>query len=160
MALTVSVRRRQRGHAFLEFAVGASVFIALFSGAYEFGYTFHAYESLLSGVRAGARFGAMASYPLDVQTADSTPASAFTTAVQNVTVYGDPAGAVNGAKPIIPGLTTAHVLVTVQFTNSVPSTVMVCINGFRIDSILGNWVANRKPQATFTYLGRYDPPAP
>ena len=154
------LRRRQRGHALLEFAIGSSVFIALFTGAYQFGYTFHAYESLLSGVRAGARFGAMAVYPLGVQTTDSAPLSAFTTAVRNVTVYGDPAGAANGAKPIVGGLLPQHVLVTVEFRNSVPSTVTVSINGYALESIFGSWAANRKPRATFNYLGRYDPPPP
>ena len=160
MALRAPRRHQQRGHALLEFAIGSSLFVALFTGAYQFGYTFHAYESLLSGVRAGARFGAMAVYPLSGQTIDSQPASSFTTAVRNVTVYGDPAGAVNGAKPIVGGLTTNHVLVTVQYRNSIPSTVTVAINGFQLEAIFGSWAANRKPRATFTYLGRYDPPAP
>ena len=151
---------RQRGHAMLEFAVGSSLFIALFTGAYQFGYTFHAYETLMSGVRAGARFGAMASYPLGVETVDSAPSSAFTTAVKNVTVYGHPTGNGNGAQPIISGLRPEHVLVDVRFRNSMPQTVKVSIHNFALDSIFGSWTANDKPSATFYYTGRYDPPPP
>ena len=154
----MSRRKRQGGNALLEFAIGSGLFVALFTGVYQFGYTFHAYETLLSATRAGARFGAMKPYDLGVQTTDSAPSSLFTTAVRNVTVYGNPAGAVNGAQPVLPGLSTNHVLVTVTFRNSMPSTVTVAINGFALDAAFGNWVANRKPQATFTYMGRYDPP--
>lgn len=153
-------RRRQRGHAFLEFTLGSGLFIALFTGAYQFGYTYHVYENLLSAVRAGARFGAMRPYDLGVQTTDSAPSSAFTTAVRNVTVYGDPAGGANGAQPVVSGLATNHVLVTVAFRNSLPATVTVAIHGYALESTFGNWTANRKPQATFQYMGRYDPPMP
>ena len=150
--------KQQRGNAVLEFTTGAGLFVALFTGAYQFGYTFHAYETLLSATRAGAPFGAMRPYDLGAATVDSAPTSTFTTAVKNVTVYGDPAGAANGAQAVLPGLTTNHVLVNVAFRNSMPATVSVSINGYTLESTFGGWVANRKPQATFTYMGRYDPP--
>ena len=153
-------RRWQRGHAMLEFALGSSMFIAQFTGAYQFGYTFHAYETLLSGVRAGARFGAMATYPLSAETVDSAPSSAFTTAVKNVTVYGNPAGNVNGAQSIIDGLLPQHVQIDVRFCNSTPQSVRVSIHNFALESIFGSWTANDKPSATFYYTGRYDPPPP
>ena len=144
----------------LEFAIGASMFVALFTGAYQFGYTFHAYENLLAAVRAGARYGAISVYDLGVATVDSAPSSTFTTKVRNVTVYGNPNGAVNGALPVVPGLQPSHVLVDVDYRNALPFTVTVTIHGFALESMFGNWRANQKPSATFLYTGRYDPPMP
>lgn len=152
--------RWERGHAVLEFALGASLFAALMTGTFQIGYKIYAYENLLTAVRAGARYGAIYPYDVGAPTVDSNPSSNFTTRVRNVTVYGNPAGAVDGAAAVVPGLQPQHVLVDVAFRNALPATVTITIHDFALDAIFGNWVANQKPSATFTYMGRYDPPAP
>lgn len=152
--------RRRSGHALVEFAIGASLFATLMTGAFQVGYKLYVYENLLSAVRAGARYGAISPYTAGVATVDSSPASTFTTRVRNVTVYGNPVGAANGAAPVVPGLQPQHVLVNVAFQNAMPATVTVTIHQFALDAIFGSWTANQKPAATFTYMGRYDPPMP
>jgi Flp pilus assembly protein TadG len=160
MAMSRAAIRRERGQAVVEFALGASLFAALMTGTFQIGYKVYAYENLLASVRAGARYGAISPYDAGVPTVDSSPSSNFTTRVRNMTVYGDSAGAVNGAASVVPGLQPQHVLVDVAFRNAMPETVTITIHGFALDAIFGRWVANQKPSATFTYMGRYDPPAP
>jgi Flp pilus assembly protein TadG len=154
----VELKSRKRGHAALEFALGCTVLVALFTGAYQFGYIFFAYESLLAAVRNGARYGAISVYDVGVPTVNSSPASNFTTSVRNVTVFGNPQGAASGAQPVVPGLLPQHVTVDVQYSNSTPHTVTVRINGFTLDAAFRSWRAVQKPSATFLYMGRYDPP--
>ena len=109
--------RKERGSSILEFAIGASLLVLLFTGIFQFGYTFYAYSKLENAVRAGARFAALSVYPVSGPTTNSSPTSAFVTQVKNVTVYGHPNGGVDGRTPMVSGLTTAHVSVNVAFSN-------------------------------------------
>jgi Flp pilus assembly protein TadG len=150
VALIPQRRRTQGGHAILELAIGSGIFLALFTGAYQFGYTFYVYENLVSAVRAGARYGAISVYDIAVATVDSAPSSTFTTKVRNVTVYGNPDGAVNGATAVVSGLLPQHVLVNVSYRNNMPLNVTVSVNGFALSSMFRNWTARRSPLQHFS----------
>ena len=152
-------RGKTRGSTIIEFALSASLLVALFGGVIEFGYTFYVYENLVSAVRAGARYGALSVYDPSGPTLASAPSSPLTTAVTNVTVYGNPAGAASGRRPVVTGLRPEHVCVDVSFWNGVPHLVTVSIRDFSVPRAFGSWTANKKPLATFLYMGRYDPPA-
>jgi Flp pilus assembly protein TadG len=149
-------RTRRRGSAAVEFAIGSGMFVALFAGTFGFGHTFYTYNKLESAVRNGARYGALLVYESDAATTDSAPSSDFVTAVQNVTVYGNP-NPPAGSVPVVAGLTTANVGVSVTFASSQPDTVRVHIRNFQIDSLFRNWTANRKPIASFVFMGRFAP---
>ena len=148
----------ERGSSIVEFAVGASAFVLLFSGVFQYGYTFYVYSKLENAVHAGARYGAMTVYLSDAPTVNSVPVNTFVNEVRNVTVYGNPAGAVNGAVAAVQGLTPSQVKVDVTFQNDLPSMVSVSISGLNLNAIFGSWSANGKPKATFQFVGRYAPP--
>jgi Flp pilus assembly protein TadG len=148
---------RRRGNAVIEFAIGSSLFVVLFSGTFQFGYSFYIYENLCSAARAGARYGTISVYQPAGPTVDSSPASSFVTQVQNMAVYGNPAGT---GSPVVAGLRPEHVDVDVEFANNMPSTVTVSIQGFEVKALYGTWRADDKPSATFKYMGRYEPPMP
>ena len=150
--------KRERGSSILEFAVGASAFVLLFSGVFQYGYTFYVYSKLENAVHAGARYGSMAVYLHDAPTVSSLPVNNFVNQVRNVTVYGNPAGAVNGAAAAVRGLTTDQVKVDVSFQNDLPARVSVSISDLNLNAIFGSWSANGKPKATFQFIGRYAPP--
>lgn len=149
--------RSQSGSALIEFAIGASVFVFLFTGTFQFGYSFYVYNNIANAVRSGARYAALANYPLIGATVDNSPSSAYVTAVQNVTVYGKISPAAGDA-PIAPGLSTSNVIVNVAFANGGPDGVSVKINNFTINSIFGTWPLAGKPLSNFTYTGHWSPP--
>jgi hypothetical protein len=101
-------------------------------------------------VNTGAQFAAMRKY----DSGSSTPSTAFSTAVKNVVVYGNPNGT---GSPLVPGLTTSHVNLGVTFVNGVPSRVRVWINGYTIDSIFTTTNCTNKPSFTYPYYGIYQP---
>jgi Flp pilus assembly protein TadG len=150
--------KSERGSSMLEFAIGASLFVLFFTGVFQFGYTFYAYSKLENAARAGARYGAMLVYRSSAPTVNSSPTSTFVDEIRNVTVYGDPTGSGGVRYPVVSGLTTSHVNVSVTFANDVPSAVAVSISGLRFNAIFGTWQANNKPKAVFQYIGRYAPP--
>jgi Flp pilus assembly protein TadG len=145
-----SLRDNVRGNAMLEFALGSGVMILIFTGTFQFGYTFYRYNTLENAVNTGARYASVKKY----NSSTSTPAADFLTAVQNVVVYGDPAG---GTTPVAPGLTTNNVALTVTFTNSVPTMMTVAITGYTIDSAVATTTLTSKPKVSYPYLGIYAP---
>ena len=149
-------RKLRRGSAAVEFALGSGLFAALFSGAFGFGNTFYAYNKLESAVRNGARYGALLVYSGNAATTNSSPSSAFVTAVQNVTVYGKP-NPPTGSTAVAPGLIPANVAVSVTFANGQPDQVKVAIRNYQVSSLFRNWTANDKPVASFTFMGRFAP---
>lgn len=151
-------RNQQRGSAILEFAIAASVFVALFTGTFQYGYSFYVYNNLETAVRAAARYGALRSYPVFGPTTNNAPSSAFVTDLQNIVVWGNPGGQVSGTYKVVRDIQTSHVRVDVAFANNVPSTVTVSIHNFTINSIFGTWTLNQKPSATFTFMSLYQPP--
>lgn len=146
----------RRGSAAVEFALGSGMFVALLAGTFGFGHTFYTYNKLETAVRNGARYGALLVYKSNAATTDSSPSSSFVTAVQNVTVYGDP-NPPAGSVAVVPRLTPANVAVTVTFANSQPDTVRVHIRNYEIDSLFRNWTANKKPVSSFLFMGRFAP---
>src|SRR5712692_11430041 len=89
------VRHGERGNAMIEFAIGAGVLTSIFAGTFQFGYTFYQYNLLKNAVGDGARYASLRPY----DSSTSTPSSTFQQAVQNMVVYGDPAG---GTSPMAP----------------------------------------------------------
>ncbi|MBZ5590934.1 MAG: pilus assembly protein [Acidobacteriia bacterium] len=145
-------RQRSRGSVLVELTLSATFLVALFLGVWQFGYGFYIYSQLEQAVRDGARYASLRTY----NSANSTPTADFTTAVQNVVVYGDPAPA-NGATPIAPGLTTANVSVTVTFT-SVPTAINVAITNYKLPTYYGNQTLSGKPTTSFPFVGVFGPP--
>ena len=95
-------KANQKGSAVLEFAIGSAVMLSLFAGVFQFGFTFYRYNLLYNAVRNAAQYASMRSY----DSSDSTPSSAYRTAVANIAVFGSPEG---GSMPVVPGLTTDKV---------------------------------------------------
>ena len=146
--------RSQRGSVMVEFTLSLLVLAPLFLGAFAFGYTFFQYSQLENAVRAGARYASSLNY----DSADTTPTGSFLTAVQKMTVYGDPAADTASATPVVSGLTTGNVNLTVTFTHGAPSGVQVNITGFRVRSYIGQITLNGKPYVWFPYVGYWSPP--
>jgi Flp pilus assembly protein TadG len=142
-------RKRQRGNAFIELALAFTFLLPVFLGTFQFGLAFHYYNELLSAVRAGGRYASYRAY----DSPTSTPTTAYVAAVQNMTVYGDPNG---GTRPIVPGLTTAKIAVSVGFSDGVPSVVRVRVNDFPLNVVFKTFRIS-KPEAIFPYVGVYMP---
>jgi Flp pilus assembly protein TadG len=142
--------KSQSGNAMLEFALSWAVLSALFTGIFQYGYTMWTYNSLAISVANAAQAGGMMNY----DTADTT---ALTTAIQNMVVYGDPAG---GTRPILPRLTTSNVSVDTHSVGgsgvslAVPSHITVKIVNFNVDSVFGTQTFNNKPRVTTLYVGK------
>jgi Flp pilus assembly protein TadG len=138
----------------VEFTISLSVLIPLFLGAWAFGYTFYQYGKLENAVRAGGRYASLRTYDSDT----STPSDAFRTAVQKMTVYGDPNANTATATPVVSGLTTSNVQLKVTLTSGVPaapSAVTVSIINFKVQSYPGSIRLNGKPYVWFPYLGQW-----
>lgn len=142
--------RNRAGTAMVEFALGAGVLIAVFSGTFQFGYTFYQYNALGTVVNDGARYASLRPY----DSTTTTPSNGFLSAVRNMVVYGNPAG---GSTPIVPGLTTSNVNLSMAFLNGVPSAVTVYIDGYVINSVFAQTTCTKKPQVQYRYLGIYSP---
>ena len=138
----------------VEFTFSMLLLIPLFIGAWTFGYTFFQYAQLEDAVRAGARYASELNY----DSATATPSAAFLTAVQNMTVYGDPGANPATATPVVTGLTTGNVNLNVGFTNSAPSSMTVSITGFSVLTYFGRTSLTNKPYVWFPYVGYWSPP--
>ena len=135
----------------VEFAIGAGLMMAAFTGTYQFGYTFVQYNNLQNAVARGARYASLVPY----DSATDKPSTAFKTAVQNMVLYGTPTA---GVTPVLPGLTAANVNVVPFFGPlGIPTTMTVSISGYTIDSIFSKAALTNKPQVTFTYQGIWSP---
>jgi Flp pilus assembly protein TadG len=143
--------RNRKGSVMVEFAIGAGVMLAAFTGTFQFGYTFLQYNNLENAVARGARYASLVPYdsPTD------KPSAAFKTAVQNMVLYGTPTA---GNTPVLPGLTAANVNVVPNFgTLGIPLTMTVSISGYTIDSVFAKSALTNKPQVMFTYQGIWSP---
>jgi Flp pilus assembly protein TadG len=138
-------RKPQRGSAVLEFALGWSVLWIMFAGVYQVGYGFYVYNVLLTSVANAAELGSKLGY-------DTASASAYTTALQNMVVYGDTA---TGTKALLPSLTTGNVNVDVHLDSAgMPRDVTVTVTGYTISAIFASYSLNNKPRATTLYFGQ------
>lgn len=150
MEKALRLARNRDGNAMLEFAIGAGVLVAAFTGTFQFGYTFLQYNNLENAVARGARYASLVPY----DSATTTPSAAFQTAVKNMVLYGSPTA---GTSPVLTGLTTGNVSLTVTFANGVPSAMTVSINGYTINSIFTTTNLTNKPQVTYAYQGIWSP---
>lgn len=142
--------RNRKGSVMVEFAIGVGVMLAAFTGTFQFGYTFLQYNNLQNAVARGARYASLVPY----DSPNATPSAAFKTAVQNMVLYGKPTA---GATPVLPGLGTGNVNLTVTFTNGIPALMTVSISGYTIDSIFAKSALTNKPQVMFAYQGIWSP---
>jgi Flp pilus assembly protein TadG len=145
------------GNVMLEFAFGALVLVYCFMWTFQYGYVFYRYNTLLTAVNSGARYASLAPY----DSLTSTPSTAFSNAVKNVVVYGNPAG---GSTPIVSGLTTSKVDLTVTFTPTSPTTdapdyMTVSISSFSIPAVFKTITFTTKPKVKYKYQGNFTPAA-
>ena len=136
--------------AIVEFAMGSSVLLAAFFGTFEIGYSLIQYNELETAVAQGARYASIIPY----DSATASPSTAFSTAVKNMVLYGSP---VAGTSPVVSGLTSGNVNLTVTFANGVPSSMQVSISGYTINALFGTYTLTGKPQVTYPYLGVWAP---
>lgn len=137
--------RKQRGNALLEFAIGWSLLWLLFSGVYDFGYSFYVYNRLITAVSDAAALGSRISY-------DTANPAAFTTRLQNMVLYGTETA---GTSPILSGLAASNVSVSVTLDgNSIPRDVTVSISSYSINSLFQPISLTGKPRATVKYFGQ------
>jgi len=141
----------RKGSAIVEFAVGSGLLILAFSGTFEFGYAFYIYDNLQTAVNNGAKYASLRTYDSN----SSTPSACFTTAVQDMVVYGDPTG--TNTTPVAPGLAPGNVNVAVTFSNGVPSQMTVSLSSYTLRAVFANIVLSNKPQVTYPFLGDYAP---
>ena len=137
-------RKSERGNAVLEFAIGWSVLWMMFSGVYQVGYAFYAYNVLMTSVANAAQLGARLGY-------DTASPSTYTTKLKNMVVYGDTAA---GTTPVLPNLTTANVNVTMSPAVGIPQDVTVTISSYTINGFFTSYTLNNKPRATMLYYGQ------
>ncbi len=128
--------RRSRGSALIEFAGSLILLAVMFAGMFEIGYSFYAYGTLVTAVRAGARYAAL------------QPRTAGADSVRNLVVYGDPAPA-DRSKPVVPGLTTEHV----ELING-PDASTVSLRGFELDALFMKVKLDGRPTVTFPVTTR------
>jgi Flp pilus assembly protein TadG len=129
-------QRPQAGSALIEFAISLMLLAAVFVGVFQIGYAFLSYGTLVSAVRAGARYSS-----LQQRGAAADPEVAK--AVRNLVVYGDPAPA-DHAKPVVQGLTTENV----EIVNG-PGTSTVSLRGFEVDALFAKLKLDGRPTVTF-----------
>lgn len=152
-------KKQKRGNAIIEFAIASSVLIPLFTGVFQFGYSYYMYNTLESRVHAAARYAATRTY----DSPNATPSSGFASAVKNMAVTGDPSVSPTGPQPgVTPGilsniLSSDNIQVTMTFADGAPSEVTVNLTGFQMDAFFGTVNLNTKPVVTFPYIGRWDP---
>src|SRR5579862_7335357 len=107
-------RKSERGNAMLEFAVGWSLLWMLFSGVYQIGYAYYIYDRLTVATENAVALGCRLGY-------DTGNASAFSTSLKNMVLYGSETA---GTYPVVPGLTTANVAVSAHLdANGMPRYV-------------------------------------
>jgi Flp pilus assembly protein TadG len=153
-AHSANANRGRRGNVMLEFGIGAGVLFSVFTATFQFGYTFYQYNLLKNAAANGAQYAALRTYDSN----SASPSNAFTKAVQNVVVYGDPAG---GTRPVVPGLTTGNVHVTPVWSTTgsggVPLGITVSITGYSIGAVFATMNCTGKPFATYPYIGVFAP---
>ncbi len=143
--------KRERGHAMLELAVSAGVMVSCLVGTFQFGYTFYAYNQLVTAVGDGARYAAQRTY----RAATDQDVERGNAAIRNMVVYGDPQPA-PGSTPVLPKLTPAQVEVRWELAgDGVPLNVNVSIKGYTLDAIYRSYTFNERPSVRFPYVGKF-----
>ena len=149
--------KKERGSVFVEFALSAILLISIFTGTFQFGYTFYVYNSLVTAVSAAARYASLHALTNDN---NQTVPAAFANDVKQMAVYGTVAPSGSQA-PIAPGLSTGNINVAVRFTGAAgtptnrPVEVTVSVTGYQINAIFKTFTFTGKPASTFSYFGSY-----
>ena len=122
-------------------------FWMLFSGVYQIGYAYYVYDRLAVATENAALLGARLTY-------DSSNASAFSTSLKNMVLYGSETA---GTYPVVRGLTTANVAVDPHLDgNWIPRYITVNITGYSINALFKTFSLPNKPGATGLYYGQYN----
>lgn len=141
--------RDESGIQLVELAIVIPVFILLFAAVAEFGRYFYEYTTLAKASRAGARY-------LITSAVNSTEDSR----AKNIVVFGNADGT---GTPIMPGLSTANVVITRQGgVPAVPQTITVSITNFKHQPVFDLGAITKvpslstkvdvKPSVTMRYL--------
>ncbi len=144
-------KNSQGGNVLVEFALGSILLVTMFTGTFRYGYSFYLYNTLESNVRAAAQFAQQASYG----SATADPPSCYADPIRNIVIYGDPNA--SSGTPLLPGLGTGNVSITMTFASGAPATVTVGISSYTLDGILGSTALVNKPQVSMPYIGRWSP---
>jgi len=88
-------RSNQQGQALVEAGLTLFIFVAFLIGTLDFGQFLYFHQSLSERARAALRYGV-------INTVDRT-------GIQNVAVYNDPTGTVNGATAVLPNFSTSMI---------------------------------------------------
>jgi hypothetical protein len=137
----MTVRNSRAGTALIEFAAALILLSGMFTGIFQVGYTFFTYSTLVSAVRAGARYASLQAENSNVADPE------FAKSVVNMVVYGEPRPAM-GAKPVVQGLMPDNVELFLG-----PSTATVSVRGFEIDAIFTRVKLAGRPTVTFPFTG-------
>ncbi|HEY0386390.1 MAG TPA: TadE/TadG family type IV pilus assembly protein [Pyrinomonadaceae bacterium] len=113
-------KKSERGSTLVEFAIGATVFLTAMFAVIEFGRALWTHNALADAARRGAR------YAVNHAAVDSA-------AVQNVVVYGDPAG---GPQAVVENLTPANVQVQYTDFGLGKGTVSVSIINYQFKMVI------------------------
>jgi Flp pilus assembly protein TadG len=140
-------RKAERGNSIIEFVLSFSLLFAVFTGVFQFGYSFYLYNKLQTAMRSAACFASRRTY----DSSTSTPTDSYIAAVRNMAVYGNPDG---GTQPVISGLTPSKVSVNITWQSNLPAAVTVRMNNYTINGMFMSFTLS-KPVATFPYVGRY-----
>ncbi len=141
---SIHQKQSELGNAVLEFALGFSVFLLLFAGVFQYGYTMYVYNALMTSVTNAAQMGAKLDY-------DTASPSTFTSQVQNMVLYGDISA---GTTAIIPGLAASNINISVNPADSMPTDVTITIQNFSVDAVFTKFAFNGKPRVTAVYMGQ------
>jgi Flp pilus assembly protein TadG len=133
------------GSAAIEFALVFGLLWMLLSGCFRLGYSIYVYEAVLNAVAGAARYAARVDF--------DEPNHTFVTGVQNMAVYGNPAG---GTSPLAPGLATGNISVTWAYdAKSVPVTITLSVTGYSVNAVFQTFTWSGKPSVTVRYAGSY-----
>jgi Flp pilus assembly protein TadG len=143
------------GSSMVEFALGSGILVTIFVSTFQYGYFFYQYNLLVNAVNNGAHFAAMQIYDSN----NTTPSSAWKTAVQNMVLYGDPAGTNTTLQ--VKNLTASNISIVVGSSGSgstfTPTSMTIAITGYTIDGVTGKYVLTGKPAVTYPFQGMYCP---
>lgn len=137
-------QKRQSGGTIIEFALGIGLLWLLFSGVYQFGYSFYIYNRLQLSVSNAAMYASMTTY-------DASYPDNFTTTIKNLVVYGTVTA---GTKPIVPGLTASNVQIILNPVAGLPTVVTIRIRNYQIASIFAKYMLQDKPRVTTLFIGQ------
>jgi Flp pilus assembly protein TadG len=149
-------KRTQRGSVMLEFALSSLLLISVFTGTFQFGYTFYVYNKLETAVIGATRYASING--ITNNNNQDVPTS-FSTRVKNMAVYGTPTPA-TGATPVAPGLTTGNISVGVTFADAGtasnrPTDVTVEVTNYQVDAVFKTFTFSGKPALRMSYTGSY-----